>query len=260
MGGIQSKLRNIYLGLKAIFQELSTLSEAYSGLQSRISTSPGLPVPSPTTPFWTQHPPFPKLCQIQSPVLTSSADVVIIGSGITAAAVAKTILDECAALKVNKKVVILEARELCSGATGRNGGHIKCTPHDAYAMARKSLGVQDAKKVVEFQMRHLDLLLELAKAEGWEKAEVREVETVDLFFHTSSWERGREMLEMLSKEWPEMAEGIKVWDREQAVEVCDLYETFCSIFSNDLASILPAHLQFVERCPTEQEHCGHIAS
>lgn len=77
-----------------------------------------LPLPSPTVSYW-QVPEHP-LASYRSP-FPLSADVVIIGSGITGISVARTIFEQNPALNV----VILEARTLCSGATGRNGGHIK---------------------------------------------------------------------------------------------------------------------------------------
>jgi monoamine oxidase len=77
-----------------------------------------LPVPAPTVSYW-QVPEHP-LASYRSP-FPESADVVIIGSGITGISIARTLVEHDASLNV----VILEARKLCSGATGRNGGHIK---------------------------------------------------------------------------------------------------------------------------------------
>lgn len=53
--------------------------------------------------------------------LPNDADTVIIGSGNTGTLAAREHLSTCP----NKSVVILEAREFCSGATGRNAGHYK---------------------------------------------------------------------------------------------------------------------------------------
>src|SRR5579859_4159591 len=77
-----------------------------------------LPVGSPTESYW-QTPRHP-LASYRSD-FPSAADVVIIGSGITGSSVARTLFEQSPSLKI----VILEARLLCSGATGRNGGHIK---------------------------------------------------------------------------------------------------------------------------------------
>jgi hypothetical protein len=53
--------------------------------------------------------------------LPKEADTVIIGSGMTGTSVAKHHLETFP----SKRVVVLEAREFCSGATGRDAGHCK---------------------------------------------------------------------------------------------------------------------------------------
>ncbi|KAI5885671.1 DAO-domain-containing protein [Schizophyllum commune H4-8] len=54
--------------------------------------------------------------------LPETADVVIIGGGISGATTALALLQS---QTPPKSIVMLEARELCSGATGRNAGHCK---------------------------------------------------------------------------------------------------------------------------------------
>ena len=77
-----------------------------------------LPLLSPTISYWQV--PEHSLASYRSPFPTT-ADVVIIGSGITGISITRTLFEQDPSLKV----VVLEARKLCSGATGRNGGHIK---------------------------------------------------------------------------------------------------------------------------------------
>ncbi|EEB87095.1 hypothetical protein MPER_15705, partial [Moniliophthora perniciosa FA553] len=71
--------------------------------------NPGYPVPDPTISFWLQG--------------TQNAQVAIIGSGISGASIAYFLLKS---KNPPKSVIILEAREACYGATGRNGGN--CGP------------------------------------------------------------------------------------------------------------------------------------
>ena len=81
-----------------------------------------LPVPNSTTPFWRTE--LHKLDGHRStPDLPSESDIVIIGAGFAGAALAHYIYEDNPS---PPSVVILEAREACSGATGRNG-EINCS-------------------------------------------------------------------------------------------------------------------------------------
>ena len=54
--------------------------------------------------------------------LLPKADIVIIGAGYSGAAIAHHLIEESERHdRVVPSIVILEARETCSGATGRNG-------------------------------------------------------------------------------------------------------------------------------------------
>lgn len=75
------------------------------------------PVPDATLPFWRTE--LHSLDSHQSTqLLPSHCDVLIVGAGYSGVATAYHLLD---ANPLPPSVVILEARETCSGATGRNG-------------------------------------------------------------------------------------------------------------------------------------------
>ncbi|KAJ2901704.1 uncharacterized protein MKZ38_001514 [Zalerion maritima] len=82
-----------------------------------------LPTEHPTQAFWHTEP-NPILLGRKSE-LPATADVVIVGSGITGAFAAWHLKQHKE--YSNKSVIMLEAREACWGATGRNGGH--CQPN-----------------------------------------------------------------------------------------------------------------------------------
>lgn len=105
MGSALSKTR-------LVLQALSELSKTYDVLNERLQTSPGLPISDPTLPLWTVP---PKPVPVEPANLPAYADIVIIGSGITGASVAYNVL----AREARLKIVMLEARDVCSGATGR---------------------------------------------------------------------------------------------------------------------------------------------
>ncbi|KAH7310864.1 FAD dependent oxidoreductase [Stachybotrys elegans] len=92
----------------------------------------GLPVDNPTKSYWLRDPSKILLGHRTTEDLPQSADVVIVGSGITGAFAAHCLKEIAPELNI----MILEAREACSGATGRNGGHCQpayynCPPHIA---------------------------------------------------------------------------------------------------------------------------------
>lgn len=91
--------------------------------ESESYPSPGFPVENPCLSFWLQGTRSSTLlghCTTES--LPDVAEVVIIGSGFSGVATAYYLLT---APNPPRSVVILEAREACDGATGRNGGHCK---------------------------------------------------------------------------------------------------------------------------------------
>lgn len=207
MGGVISTIQDTVFTLTAATKALSELNTQYQALLTRISSPPGLPVPNPTASYWLADPPFPHLTDIQDP-LPKTADVVIIGSGITGAAVAKSLLELSDG---GLDVVVCEARTLCSGATGRNGGHIKASPYELFANLRGKVGVERARAVTRFQRRHLEVLLEVG--EMVPEGEVREVETVDLFLERGDFEKSKgEVKEM--EEWLE-EEKCTVWEADE---------------------------------------------
>ncbi|PVH94875.1 FAD dependent oxidoreductase-like protein [Periconia macrospinosa] len=86
--------------------------------------SSSLPTPTSTESFWHTEPNEFLLGHRTTEELPEHADIVIIGSGITGANTARYLTEDGRADGL--KIVMLEAREACWGATGRNGGH--CQP------------------------------------------------------------------------------------------------------------------------------------
>ena len=82
-----------------------------------------LPVPSPVPSYWLSEP--HKYANLRStPNLPSQCDIAIIGTGMAGVLTAYYILKN-GGEEARPKIVLLEARQLCSGATARNGGHAK---------------------------------------------------------------------------------------------------------------------------------------
>ena len=107
------------------------------------------PVPNSTASYWRSEPHW--LDEYRSTKeLPSQADIVIVGTGLAGVSTAYHLLDR----KDNDyahqpSILLLEARQVCSGATGRNGGHIKKLPSTIINLIDK-LGSTDAGEVVKF--------------------------------------------------------------------------------------------------------------
>ncbi|KAF8639318.1 hypothetical protein AX17_001598 [Amanita inopinata Kibby_2008] len=89
----------------------------------------GLPVANATRSFWLDGDGANPLADAGSAgELTGEADVCVVGSGITGVSAAFHLSNQPSP----PSIVILEAREFCSGATGRNGGHLIPTLFSAF--------------------------------------------------------------------------------------------------------------------------------
>jgi len=87
----------------------------------------GFPHPKPSLSFWLQGTRNnPLIGHRTTEAIPTNADVVVIGAGMSGAATAYHLFEGHDPARGDlPKVVVLEAREACYGATGRNGGHCK---------------------------------------------------------------------------------------------------------------------------------------
>lgn len=186
----------------------------------RVGRSPGKPVAAPTPSTWQQPP--SALAARASAALPAEVDVLIIGSGITACSVAYGLLRGGGGGGTGvPRVAIFEARELCSGATGRNSGHIKVSPYQEWARLVRRIGPAAAAEVVRFRMAHLRLLLDLAEREGLARpAESRAVETVDVFCEAPAWHNAQQQLRTWLDAFPDQKDLWVVWEGDALRTVC----------------------------------------
>ncbi|KAJ7466882.1 FAD dependent oxidoreductase [Mycena latifolia] len=126
-----------------------------------MDASPGYPHPNPCLSFWLQGVRnSPLLGHRTTAALPEAADVTIIGSGLSGAAIAYFLLT---GPNPPARVTLLEAREACDGATARNGGH--CRP-DCYRGSRSDASRQ--LKIIQNEMDTLNLVEEIIAKEGIE--------------------------------------------------------------------------------------------
>ncbi|KAK0245304.1 FAD dependent oxidoreductase-domain-containing protein [Armillaria nabsnona] len=210
--------------LRVAIDALREIVSSYRRVSKRIKQSPGLPVPNPTTPFWS-IPASPIQKEGSSASLPVCADVVIIGSGITGTSFARTLLDTDGSLEV----VMLEARDACSGATARNGGHITPPLYHDYLDLKKKHGAEAAKQIIQFRLSHLDELISVAEEEGLtEESQCRKVDTYDVYFDKAVFEGAKEKLGRYLEELPSEAGG---WGTTEEPAGMQLADGVCGVFS-----------------------------
>ncbi|KAH7477403.1 hypothetical protein BFJ68_g2999 [Fusarium oxysporum] len=130
-----------------------------------MSPSP-LPVDNATTSFWRSEP-HPLDNHRSTPELPAQVDIAIIGAGYAGVATVYHILEQCKARGVPApKIAIFEARQACSGATGRNGGHLKPDPYNRPANLLATYGIEAAAEAAEFEAKNLAAVKKTIEQEG----------------------------------------------------------------------------------------------
>ncbi|KAK7756245.1 hypothetical protein SLS62_001839 [Diatrype stigma] len=127
------------------------------------------PVPNATVPFWRTE--LHELDSHRSTAeLPSKQDIAIIGAGFAGVTAAYYLQKETNTSNRDSSsipsITILEAREACSGATGRNGGHLRPDPRLGLAARIGPLGLAAANEIAAFEYANAAALAELATEEG----------------------------------------------------------------------------------------------
>ncbi|KIW10971.1 hypothetical protein PV08_10270 [Exophiala spinifera] len=187
-------------------------------LAARLVRDPGTPVDNPTTSFW-QEPLLP-IAQHASSSLPKDAEVVIIGSGIAGISTALHLLRRDPRLSI----VMLEARTAISGATGRNGGHIKAVPWADYFALKETYGKESAMKITKFRLAHLEAMVAEAEALGEEGKVglVRRVDGVCAIYDKDFWTQAKLRLGVFLDDFPEEKGRWNIHEDEKELKALEL--------------------------------------
>ncbi|KAG5650074.1 hypothetical protein H0H81_000880 [Sphagnurus paluster] len=243
------RLRNLLI--RAALRTLRLFSPSLNALILRVQNSPGLPVPSPCPPYWL-IPPSPIAQHGSGPdaVLPKYADVVIIGSGITGTSVARTLLEwedahptDGAPPPLPLQVVMLEARDTCSGATGRNGGHITPLLYPDYSELKAKHGPAIAQQVIRFRLAHLTHIREAAAEDGvLADSQCREVEAFDVFHDARLYAASKAKLAAYCADLPAESADYKIYEGEAAIKKLQLADHTVGCFSTRAGVVQPYRL------------------
>ncbi|KAJ4396666.1 hypothetical protein N0V93_000887 [Gnomoniopsis smithogilvyi] len=151
----------------------------------------GLPVPNSTKSYWHTQPSAKLTGYRSTPDLPSSVDTIIVGTGMTGSFAARFLK----AAKPTSSLLVLEAREACWGATGRNGGH--CQPF-LYGTS---------VEIAKFELETYFFLRDLCAKENI-PCDFRTVAGVHAMLSDEVWAAAKEAVPRLRKRVPDFADKI----------------------------------------------------
>jgi glycine/D-amino acid oxidase-like deaminating enzyme len=162
-------------------------------MEGRARILVGPPIANPLHSYW-QHPKSPLAAVIEPECLspTQPYDYVIVGSGISGTMVAYNIFKT----NPSARVVVIDAREISSGATGRNGGHTKAASYRTYLQHKEELGKEEALRIARLEYANIIETHALAKELEIE-CENQACNTVDIIYDPQTFEQGRKAIEEL---------------------------------------------------------------
>lgn len=124
------------------------------------NTNEYLPVPNPGECFW-QRDEHELADHRSTEILPEHTDILIVGGGYTGVSTAYHLLQE----KTKSSITILEARRACSGATGRNGGHLRPDLYGHIPTYIDRAGLEAAAEITEFEIAHVHALKKFIREE-----------------------------------------------------------------------------------------------
>ncbi|KAJ7148514.1 FAD dependent oxidoreductase [Mycena crocata] len=137
-----------------------------------------LPVPNPSRSFWIDLPGAnPLAAEGSDGPFTTDTDICIIGSGITGVSAAYHLSKALERGDIPRsadnplRVLILEARDFCSGATGRrNGGHLTPAVFLDFCGYQAKYGTYQAIRSFDLENHTAAEIVKLIREEGWTEA------------------------------------------------------------------------------------------
>ncbi|KPM45194.1 hypothetical protein AK830_g1361 [Neonectria ditissima] len=231
--------------LDGVFASHNAPAAVRNAALERAHRDPGIPTQKDTTKsFWLKDK-HPGADNFQTNnAAPATVDVAIIGSGITGLSVAHTILGAAGENGCpTHSVMVLEARDLCSGATGRNGGHLLETVSE-YLDFKKAFGKEDAIRLIKFRRGHLDAIKQLVGSDDLlkEYSQLREVEFVSVYFDEALFNEAAKNLAAFKKDMPEEACGFHHHQGQELAEKFGLSKHAIGAITGPAGAVWPSRL------------------
>ncbi|XMA10184.1 hypothetical protein WAI453_002975 [Rhynchosporium graminicola] len=234
-------------------------------MDARASIPVSLPVSNPTTSYWQDPPDCEIADHLSSLTVPETADIVIIGSGITGASIAWNLLtindkpnsqNSHPTSTQNKNIVMLEARQACSGATGRNGGHTKAASYRTFLSNASTHSLSTAKQIARFEYATLKAVHAFARThaipcDSWTG------DTVDIIYSQAPWDASMKGVSAIREAFKgeddeRTVARYEIWSREEAVRKwCVDGEGVVGAVSYEAGSLTPFTI-FLFHLPLDQ--------
>ncbi|KAF2963613.1 hypothetical protein GQX73_g9970 [Xylaria multiplex] len=164
-------------------------------MEDRAAIPVTLPRDNPTRSYWQLE--VDDIADLRSTEsLPDEADTVIIGSGITGAAVAFNLLRNGA-----QGLVMIEARQACSGATGRNGGHTKAASYLSFLHHQHEHGTEMAAKIARLELANIRAVHAFAREHGID-CDSNPCSTVDVVYDPKQWATAQKAVKAMQDAMP----------------------------------------------------------
>lgn len=135
-----------------------------------------------TVPYWTDRTPRPDGVTVEDPPPT--ADIVIIGAGVTGLTAARRLAD------LGRAVVVVEAMEIGQGASAVNGGQLNYGLKPSNATLTKRFGPETARAMWDASLDAIDLAQHIITEDGFD-SDFRRSGAVSLGYRKDGVKRAR---------------------------------------------------------------------
>ncbi|WVQ80116.1 hypothetical protein IAT38_002217 [Cryptococcus sp. DSM 104549] len=177
-----------------------------------------LPIINATKSFWIEGADSPLSNHRSTPDLPAEVDVVIVGSGYAGSSMAYW-LHKFSEEGKTPSMLMLEARDVCGGATGRNGGQLRPHWYSRYPTWSSRFGPTTALSLIAHEASHLPAFSTLFADEGIaEEVCFKTGETFDAAMTPEAWTRLKGAYDALVKDWGEDKEGGKLVGAVRVIE------------------------------------------
>ncbi|RDW71857.1 hypothetical protein BP5796_07891 [Coleophoma crateriformis] len=181
-------------------------------MEKRTAIPVSLPRNNPTISYWQDPPDVEAADFTSADQVPETADTVVIGSGISGACIAWGLLE-----KGEKDVVMLEARQACSGATGRNGGHTKAASYKSFLDNAAKLGTTEAIKIARLEYQNIKDVHAFSRTHGID-CDLYSGDTVDIIYDQQQWDSAHVAVETMRRTMPDDLDGAAryvFWNAEE---------------------------------------------